>query len=435
MKKFILLSLAIFLMFNVNVFTNGYECCLEGSGTAEDPYLINDIDDLYEFFCPCSTQCSTDYYEGYVELTADIDCNTPLESEGSFSPCSTITFSGNFNGKNHKISNFTHNYGFFRTLSSSGILRNLVLVNVNISGFSITGGIVDDNKGTIVNCRVSGNVRQGIDVDRIPYNGTYGIGGLFGINSGLVKQSHANCYVEGNNFVGGLGGYNEGQVINCSAKGNVSGYDYVGGLLGSNNYMDGGQGDQQELEDDPCPDTDIHISYGYAAGAVSGNSYVGGLVGINSCAIINNSYCTGNVSGEDYVGGFAGETNNNNVNNSYSMGSASAPGASCLGGFVGNNSGSTYNCCFYNTTNNPSPMSAAGCGSSSGVTGLPTSGFTNMSSIGCLFSNNNNNVWSMGASGPILLGTTVPTLTEWAAIIFIGLLAIIGGIFIWRKVI
>ncbi len=40
----------------------------------------------------------------------------------------------------------------------------------------------------------------------------------------------------------------------------------------------------------------------------------------------------------------------------------------------------------------------------------------------------------MAGGRPVLTSLTIPTLTEWAVIIFIGLLAGVGGWFMWRRV-
>ncbi len=86
------------------------------------------------------------------------------------------------------------------------------------------------------------------------------MGGLVGVNDGVVSQSYASGSVSGSTWVGGLVGYNDSMVSQSYASGNVSGTSYVGGLVGLNNNM---------------------VSQSYASGSVSGTTSVGGLVGDN----------------------------------------------------------------------------------------------------------------------------------------------------------
>lgn len=464
MKKFVIILFVLFVSFNVEMIPNG-DCdpCLQGSGTAEDPFIINDIDDLNEFFNPCTTACATNYYEGYIELTADIDCNV----EG-FDP-SNVDFSGHFEGNNYTISNFTHSNtsgppykpcGFFQ--ENSGTIQNLNLGNVNVSAIEDVGGLVGYNFGAILNCHVSGTVK-GMRPPPPPIRELRGgtslsgsnIGGLFGTNTGYVKNSSSSCNVKSFNCAGGLGGRNkksssdeEGLIENSFATGSVSGNNCVGGLIGMNQGIcEDDLGDfveQDEQTEDPCTNPSLGINECFATGDVSGffsmNNYpnsIGGLVGYNSKSIIKNSYCSGNVTGTDNnsrdIGGFVGKAFNNNVLYSYSKGKVT--GSGYVGGFVGNINGAAFTCCYWNTTPNSGLSGSGNTPVPSSITGIPSSSFSNMSTMSCLFTANNNNVWTMGAGGPILLGTTVPTLTEWATIAFIGLLAIIGGVFIWRKVV
>lgn len=431
MKKTSLILILFTLAFYLESNANCLECSLPGNGTAESPHTISTIEELQEFF-----DCSGCWDQGvYIELTDDIDCR----DDEYFMPTNR-DFYGHFDGKNHTISNFEYSgtqvSGFFSTIRGSGKVINLKLamINLDVINLESVGGLVGTNMGTIINCFVSGTVIRdcsGDGQEDEPGNFFIGTGGLFGTNIATVQSSHADCNVGGYMNVGGLGGLNVGMVKNSSAKGNVTGEAYIGGLIGANIFFYSGDNIPNESN---CPNEDVYIVACYASGEVEGNSNVGGLVGINYCAIINNSYCTGNVTGigtgSEDIGGFVGSAGSNNISNSYSKGKAT--GSSNVGGFVGYRSGTTFNCCIYNSSLN---SSAAGSGSSSGISGIPTSGFSNPSNFNCLFSNNNNNFWSMGSAGPILLGTTVPTLTEWAAILFIGMLAIVGGIFIWRKVV
>ena len=99
------------------------------------------------------------------------------------------------------------------------------------------------------------------------YVGLFGVVGEGGIinNVGVV-----NADVTGYLGVGGLAGVNFGIVTNSYSTSSVSGYGYVGGLVG---YSYGGI-----------------VSDAYSTGSVTGEWLVGGLVGFNYAGIVNNSY-------------------------------------------------------------------------------------------------------------------------------------------------
>jgi filamentous hemagglutinin family protein len=180
-------------------------------------------------------------------------------------------FSGIFDGLGHVISNLTVHSpldfgGLFTEISVGGIVRNVGLVNVNVSttaGFS--GGLVGINYGTISNSYVTGNVTGSFPGGM----GTIATGGLAGVNYGTVDGCYAAVTVSGMNSV-------------------------TGGLVGVNRDRDG---------------FIATISNSYATGSVSvsDRNNAGGLVGSNyGSAKITNSYATGSVTGGGYTGGLAG---------------------------------------------------------------------------------------------------------------------------------
>ena len=177
-----------------------------------------------------------------------------------------VSFTGTFDGQNHTISGLyinrsnTNYIGLFGYMLD-GEVRNVGVVDANVSG-------------------------------------RWYVGGLVGVNEdGMVNNSYVKGNVSGGSGVGGLVGWNyEGTVSNSYATGNVSGGSGVGGLVGIN-Y-------EGTLENS------------YATGEMSGDGYVGGLVGINSGAV-ENSYATGEINGELGVGGLLGIHFDGNVSNSF----------------------------------------------------------------------------------------------------------------------
>jgi hypothetical protein len=202
-------------------------------------------------------------------------------------------FTGSFDGQNHTISNLSINrlddnyVGLFGATVAGGEVKNVGVINVNITGEEEVGGLVGENQGTVSNSYSTGNVTGEL----------YYVGGLVGTNYGTVSNSYSTGNVTGEQNVGGLvGSNNNGNISNSYSTGNVSGESkFVGGLVGSN--------------------SDGNISNSYATGSVSGDNYVGGLVGRNY-GTVSNSYATGSVSGVNYVGGLVG-SNYGTVSNSY----------------------------------------------------------------------------------------------------------------------
>ena len=200
-------------------------------------------------------------------------------------------------------------------------IRNIGLVNVDVTGIYSVGGLVGFNLGAITNSYVTGNV-----------SGVSEVGGLVG-SANIIRGSYATGNVSGDDSVGGLVGGIHGRfhgathdaISGSYATGNVSGNHGVGGLVGSNH--------QGTIRDS------------HATGNVSGNSGVGGLVGSNFEGTISGSYATGNVSVNDGVdewdgngfGGLVGDGHYATVSGSYATGNVS--GNHSVGGLVGDSYG------------------------------------------------------------------------------------------------
>ncbi len=265
-----------------------------GTGTAEDPYLICDANQMQEI------GANPDDWDKHFELIADIDLARFTGTEFNIigtKPGLNGTFNGTFDGNGHTISNLTYTtsgknfIGLFTILSSGGEIKDLGLINVNVDAGTgenyYVGGLVGANDGTVSNCYTTGSVTGSA-------YGAY-VGGLMGANGGIgvVSNCHATSSVEGYAIVGGLVGLNFGTISNCYATGDVLGEEEwgTGGLVG--------------LNDTNGLDHIGTVSNCYATGDVLGNDGVGGLVGANE-SMISNCYATGPVSGTGDVGGLVG---------------------------------------------------------------------------------------------------------------------------------
>lgn len=143
-------------------------------------------------------------------------------------------FDGVFDGNGHTIYNININSGsgtagFIGTLGSNGMVKNLCLSNVNITGNGYyIGGFVGNCKGTILQCGISGIV-----------TGSNGVGGIAGhIESGLIQDCYSKATVNATSQVGGgiVGWGGGGTVNNCWSAGAATSGDgyWQGGVVGYN---------------------------------------------------------------------------------------------------------------------------------------------------------------------------------------------------------
>jgi PGF-pre-PGF domain-containing protein len=198
---------------------------------------------------------------GHYVLTQNID----MTGFGNFEPIGNNSnpFTGSLDGQNYTAIGLTIECedfaGLFGNTSTDSIIKNVGLVNVNVTG------------------------------------NTY-VGGLVGLNKGNITNAYSNGIVIGNNAVGGLVGLNsEGNVTNSYSNGNViSTNAYAGGLVGQNYGC---------------------VANSYSTTEVDGNNYVAGFAGSNS-GIINDSYSTGYITGENGIGGFV-SINSGTIEKSY----------------------------------------------------------------------------------------------------------------------
>lgn len=311
--------------------------------TSSGPYHITNCTQLQNM--------SDDLLGDYI-VDNDIDCSDTINwnAGAGFVPIGNGSdhFNGTFDGQNYTISDLYINrqsdrhQGLFNYTESASIVKNIGLVNINITGFGINGGIAAFVYGSVSNSYTTGIIQTGDCV----------CGGIAGNCYGKIEYCNSSCIIrqrdgQDASFLGGLVGvlYGDGFINESYATGNV----------GNPNVPDIGE-------------------------------YVGGFVG-RCYGKINNCYATGNASGAQppdsgtNVGGFTGK-NSGTINNSYSIGIPS--GTSSIGGFAGTDIG-TIEHCYYDT--NTSGYSDTGKGEPKTTTEMQTqSTFINWDFI---------NVWCM----------------------------------------
>lgn len=260
---------------------------LKGSGTQEDPYLIEDLDDFDTF---ADSANAAIYWDSdiHTKLMTDIDLSGRTYATAVIAPDTADPFSGVFDGNYHVISNLRIDtagadklyLGFFGNITRS-VVTNLGLENIVILASS-------NRVGSLCGINQSSNIENCYSTGTVISSGGY-VGGLCGENWGRIENSSSANSVEGGaSYVGGLVGYNGITINSCYATGTViSNGSYVGGLCGL----------AIEVGD---------ITNCYSTAEVTGSSYVGGLLGANQSGLISYCFAVGPVSGDSFGGGLVG---------------------------------------------------------------------------------------------------------------------------------
>ncbi|MDR3021578.1 MAG: hypothetical protein LBU60_02735 [Clostridiales bacterium] len=207
-------------------FARAYDPSFDGgTGTQQDPYLVSNSRHLN------NVRYNLDSYFLQTDNidASDIENFTPI---GNVS----IPFAGDYNGSQFIISNLNIDstsktgVGLFAFLT--GTVDGVKLYDSKISGESNVGGIVGINKGVIKNSTNQASVTATKS----------NAGGIVGLNQGIVQTSsnRGNVRTSAVGFsAGGIAGTNFNDIIDTYNLGNISGGTYVGGIVGSNNNQNG----------------------------------------------------------------------------------------------------------------------------------------------------------------------------------------------------
>ena len=352
--------------------------------------------------------CGVDGCSGY-ELLADLDFDTDedgtVDSDDDYwndgdgwepigwdSRGFSRFFSTTFDGNEHTLSNlFTTGRGYsglFSAIGLGGIVDDLTLSDVNVTGTEAAGALVGENRGLLSGIQSSGQV-----------SGELHVGGLVGLNLRLVYLSSSSAAVTGMRpplvfppgvFViitsgplaatGGLVGYNTGFVVLSYATGPVTSDRSAGGLVGYH---------QNKL-----------IAASYATGPVTG-SPAGGLVGTIATpfeeATIRASYATGSVDGST-AGGLVGHVYDEGIiTASYATGRVDGRNS---GGLVGDDEGGTVTNSYWDTRTSGQGSGSPGSGRTTSQLQSPTSysGIYARWNVDIDEDNMNDNPWDFGTS-------------------------------------
>lgn len=258
---------------------------LSGTGTENDPYLINNLEELKWFRDYVNTfrQDGANQYAGkFIKLTCDIDLDEDGDGVGEeWTPIKQ--FNGVFDGQNHIISNLFVNggtksdQGFFAQ-TNNGEIKNVTFNNANVSG-RLNVGVVTGTPYTskYTNIKITGHV----EVDGMSYVGGMGGKDAYADITDITIDVDDTSYVKAN-----------------SVENGTAYRTYVGGVVGF--MSEGGH-----------KVSNVHSNID----VIGSTCDVGGIVGIAHYGnTLSNVTCSGKVicenEGETEVGGIAGVWHN-----------------------------------------------------------------------------------------------------------------------------
>ena len=287
MKKlsYILLFLVIGMSLTAqSVWDGKREAIRRGSGTENDPYLIENARQLAWLVYTINWDYAHWTIGKYFQLTTDIDLNGSHDNQwipigaGPSATTASKYFKGNFDGDYHKITGFyidndnlindeeslwVSSYAaFFTQLSDNSQVKNLYLEgsitnSKSAAAFTGLGGdfehCVADVDIESENDLVAGFVASGSSTIQICVNkgnvkGNQCVGGFIS-NSGNVLNSYNVGKIEGTNIVGGIAArgnyiincYNVGDIVadeGTTKKGGIVGYAYNSSIISNCHYLE-----------------------------------------------------------------------------------------------------------------------------------------------------------------------------------------------------
>ena len=347
----------------------------QGSGTADDPYIISSIDDLKLFR---ETVNGTGFtYEGqYLKIADGAEFDLSDEQWTSIGT-SSKKFMGAFDGNGATINGLTvvcnfGTYGLFGYIFGATI-KNMKFVDVKLeyngsNRSAVAGCLYGTN--TIENIEVSGSIAGNDYVGGVagrPYlnasnpgtltikncvnnatiSGKTKVGGIVGYARADVAGSTL-CVVEGctNNgvvsgqYAGGIAGWSyNAELTSCANTAKASGTTSAGGIVGSTN---------QNSRFESCKNAGEILQ----EGSSDSGTGAGGIVGVSNSGVtvVTKSANTGSIAGVKSAGGIIGGTqaSGDSIDNCYNGGAivATGDGAVVAAGMFGyNNSSSPVKAC------------------------------------------------------------------------------------------
>ena len=371
---------------------------LDGAGTEESPYLIKSAADMRYMRNVINTgikngspgvingtEGEPNAIRAYYKLVNSIDLGKNWEAICPWKDYKELkgndTFSGYLDGNHKKIKFSSNEEGLFGVIGEKATIKDLTVDatiandisernDISVFHIGIIAGSIYSIECKILGCRIEGSIQiNGDRYSEISSQWGFNVGGVVGLNNGIIKDTECSVSINCSNistYVGGIGGiigknYISGQLINCNYElkegenmilqnvycdsggvigynaGKVSnivctanvemyndgsGYPRFGGGIGSNSYI--GEVYNTVL-DVQIKGKSINISGGYIGGIIAENygklynSYVKG-------EISSEMKCNGDSKEWVYLGGLVGHNKYNNyygsskeIDNCFSM--------------------------------------------------------------------------------------------------------------------
>ena len=309
-------------------------------GTEQNPYIVENIDDLNEI----RRRLESGYpFEGeYISQIADFEFSAddnfvPLGVKFDIRDYSGFVidfsesrpFAGIYNGNGHSIKGITANNvskcGVALFAENRGIIKNL-----DFDGFTN----IDNNKenaGMAVVAVTNSGTISNINVNNVNLKGAAAVvAGIAGTSSGVIEDvTVCNVILEGKQ-AGGVAGIDGGRIVNAMVyNADIEGM-YAGGVAGTSSGS---------IEKTSVFNTDIE------------GMYLGGIVGVSECANVKHSTSAAAIDTRNYepeqgkrpsMGGIAGFANGITIEECYAIADTSfyhydSSKNPLLGGFFGCN--------------------------------------------------------------------------------------------------
>lgn len=179
---------------------------LAGSGTADDPYLLDSADDL--------GKVGTDPAASY-RLAADLDLTGLAVSRIG-------TFTGDLDGAGHTLTGLTSTGGGLIAVNR-GTVHDLAIVGADVATATARGGILaDTNAGTVERVYTTGLVTAGSRA-----------GGIVGDNAGVLRDAYSTARVQSY-------GTEAGGAVGVALAGSTTERVYAAGPVGASTRNTGG---------------------------------------------------------------------------------------------------------------------------------------------------------------------------------------------------
>ena len=198
---------------------DGTDPNFRGEGTEANPYQISTPEQLAKL-AELVNASNADYNNKYYKLMNGLDLSGYASGEG-WMPIGTWnhSFYGRFDGAGHVITGLVINrpqesdyQGLFGAISF-GVVENLGLDGVSITGTSSVGGVSGYVRGTVQNCYTTGVVTG-------TSRNVGGVAGAVAYDEGKIESCYSTAAVSGENLVGGVAGYvavDTASLQNCIA--------------------------------------------------------------------------------------------------------------------------------------------------------------------------------------------------------------------------